>query len=85
VQRYGSGKLTLADIMQPAIELAEHGPPIAPVTAYMWKAQEGLLQSTGAKCMLNAVGNCRIVLATSCQWGAVVGAVARMPDGWPGT
>ena len=52
VTRYGSGKLTLADVLQPAIELAESGPPIGPVTAELWKRQEELLQSTGAKCML---------------------------------
>lgn len=52
VARYGGGKLTLADILQPAIELAETGPPIGPITAELWKRQEGLLQATGAACML---------------------------------
>ena len=52
VARYGSGKLTLADILQPAIELAESGPPIGPVTSELWKRQEDLLRSTGATCML---------------------------------
>ena len=52
VARYGSGKLTLAQILQPAIELAESGPPIGPVTSELWKRQEDLLRSTGATCML---------------------------------
>jgi len=57
VARFGSGKLTLADILAPAIELAESGPPIGAVTAQLWKQQESLLRSTGATCMLNEKGN----------------------------
>ena len=56
VARHGSGKLTLADVLQPAIELAESGPPIGPVTAELWKRQEHLLRATGAACMLTPDG-----------------------------
>jgi gamma-glutamyltranspeptidase/glutathione hydrolase len=56
VARFGSGKLTLADVLAPAIELAEAGPPIAPVTAQLWRAQEALLRAGGAACMLDAHG-----------------------------
>lgn len=56
VARFGSGKLTLADVLAPAIELAEAGPPIAPVTAQLWRAQEALLRAGGAACMLDARG-----------------------------
>ena len=52
VARYGGGKLTMADILQPAIELAEEGPPIGPVTAEMWRGHERLLKARGACCML---------------------------------
>jgi gamma-glutamyltranspeptidase/glutathione hydrolase len=56
VNRFGSGKLSLGEILQPAIELAETGPPIGAVTAQLWAAQEGLLQKQGASCMLNENG-----------------------------
>lgn len=56
VTRFGSGKLTMGDILQPAIELAESGPPIGAVTAQLWKAQEDLLRKQGASCMLNEHG-----------------------------
>lgn len=52
VTRHGSGKLTLGDVLAPAIELAEHGAPIGPVTAELWRRQEHLLRATGATCML---------------------------------
>ena len=56
IHRHGSGTLTMADILQPAIELAEIGPPIAPVTAHLWKQQEDLLRDAGAACMLTPHG-----------------------------
>jgi len=56
VQRYGSGKLTMTDILRPAIELAEEGPPIGAVTAELWRRSEPLLAATGAKCMLTPDG-----------------------------
>lgn len=40
VAKYGSGKLTLEEILQPAIQLAEEGYPVAPLTAAAWKAGE---------------------------------------------
>ena len=46
------GKLTLGDVLAPAIELAEHGAPIGPVTAELWRRQEHLLRAQGATCML---------------------------------
>ena len=49
----------MADILQPAIELAEIGPLIAPVTAHLWKQQEDLLRAAGAACMLTADGRAR--------------------------
>lgn len=51
------GKLTLGDVLAPAIELAEHGAPIGPVTAELWRRQEHLLRAQGATCMLVDDGN----------------------------
>jgi gamma-glutamyltranspeptidase/glutathione hydrolase len=31
------GKLTIADVLQPAIDLAENGFPVSPLTAYFWQ------------------------------------------------
>ena len=40
VDSFGSGKLSLSQILQPAIDLARHGFPVAgPITAHLW--QEG--------------------------------------------
>ena len=52
VTKHGSGKLTLGDVFAPAIELAEGGAPIGPVTAELWRRQEDLLKQQGASCML---------------------------------
>ena len=56
IHRHGSGTLTMADILQPAIELAEIGPRSPPSTAHLWKQQEDLLRAAGAACMLTADG-----------------------------
>ena len=56
IQRHGSGAITLADALEPAIELAETGPPIGPVTAELWRRQEDLLRAQGATCMLTKDG-----------------------------
>ncbi|KAJ3307769.1 hypothetical protein HDU76_004385 [Blyttiomyces sp. JEL0837] len=45
VEHFGSGKLTLAEILAPAIKLAEEGFPVAPISAYMWERSESLLQN----------------------------------------
>jgi gamma-glutamyltranspeptidase / glutathione hydrolase len=44
LERYGSGKFTLAQLLEPAAQLAEEGFPVAPITAYHW--QQGLSQIT---------------------------------------
>ncbi|KAJ2895937.1 hypothetical protein MKZ38_006019 [Zalerion maritima] len=46
VERFGSGKLGMAEILAPAMELAEEGFPVGEVTAYSWKKAEPLLLST---------------------------------------
>uniref|UniRef100_A0A7S1EUA9 Gamma-glutamyltransferase n=1 Tax=Timspurckia oligopyrenoides TaxID=708627 RepID=A0A7S1EUA9_9RHOD len=42
VEKFGSGSVSLDQILQPAIELAENGVPIGPVTAAQWKASVGM-------------------------------------------
>ena len=37
LQKHGSKKFTMAELLEPAAELAEGGFPVAPVTAYQWK------------------------------------------------
>lgn len=38
LERHGSGKFTLAELLEPAAALAEEGFPVAPVTSYHWRA-----------------------------------------------
>lgn len=38
VQRFGSKKFTLAQLLEPAAQLAEEGFPVAPVTSHYWKS-----------------------------------------------
>ncbi|XP_043926550.1 glutathione hydrolase-like YwrD proenzyme isoform X2 [Protopterus annectens] len=45
VSLYGSKKLSLEEILQPVIYLAERGFPVSEVTAYHWKEQAIVLQS----------------------------------------
>ncbi|CAE7904705.1 ywrD [Symbiodinium microadriaticum] len=42
VQRWG--KLSLRQVLSPAIELATEGFPVAPGAAYLWRESEGLLR-----------------------------------------
>ncbi|CCG82009.1 Gamma-glutamyltranspeptidase [Taphrina deformans PYCC 5710] len=44
VERFGSGALTLAQILQPAIDLAETGFPVSEISAYQWQASENLIR-----------------------------------------
>ena len=55
VSRFGSGNLSLRQILQPAIDLAENGFPVSDVTAAAWKASEDLLRSScnGHELLLN--------------------------------
>jgi len=43
-EKFGSGKLTLAQILAPAIELAEQGVPVSYVSAQMWNNGQGTLK-----------------------------------------
>ena len=44
VEKFGSGKVTLAAVLAPAIELAEEGVPISAISAQMWADGEPALR-----------------------------------------
>ncbi|RIB23872.1 lincomycin-condensing protein lmbA [Gigaspora rosea] len=51
VNWFGSGKLKLAEILQPAIDLAENGYPVSEIAAWMWKdAEDDLLNASTNGC-----------------------------------
>jgi gamma-glutamyltranspeptidase/glutathione hydrolase len=45
VEKFGSGKLSLEQILAPAIEYAERGFPVSEMSAFYWKRSEDLLKS----------------------------------------
>lgn len=45
VESLGSGRVSLREILAPAIALADHGFPVAPVTAHHWRLAEELLRT----------------------------------------
>ncbi|KAM7186933.1 putative gamma-glutamyltranspeptidase protein [Rhypophila sp. PSN 637] len=45
VERFGSGKLSLEQILAPAIELGEKGFPVSELTAYFWQRSEQSLRA----------------------------------------
>ncbi|XP_053166639.1 glutathione hydrolase-like YwrD proenzyme [Hemicordylus capensis] len=47
VALYGSKKLSMGQILQPAIELAEKGFPVSEITSYHWKQNVHALQTPG--------------------------------------
>ncbi|XP_066565664.1 glutathione hydrolase-like YwrD proenzyme [Amia ocellicauda] len=49
VEQFGSKKLSLRDILQPAIDLAEGGFPVADITAYHWAKGAAALENSGMK------------------------------------
>ncbi|CAG8453788.1 11877_t:CDS:10 [Diversispora eburnea] len=46
INNFGSGKLNLSEILQPAIDLAENGFPVSEISAWMWKKGEDLLMAS---------------------------------------
>lgn len=46
VARWGSGRLHLSEILEPAAVLAEQGPPVAPIAAHLWSTGEQQLRQS---------------------------------------
>ncbi|KAJ2506504.1 hypothetical protein GGI11_006645 [Coemansia sp. RSA 2049] len=46
IERFGSGRIALEDILQPAVELAAEGFPVAELTAPFWRDAAELLRTT---------------------------------------
>jgi gamma-glutamyltranspeptidase/glutathione hydrolase len=47
VQRWGSGSSSLADLLAPAIELAEGGFPVGPVASFEWQKGAETIREAG--------------------------------------
>ena len=60
MMRWGSGRLTLAEVLEPAAEVAEKGAPVARVTAHFWAGgvEKQLKQSANAAELLVRVRGC---------------------------
>jgi len=58
VEHFGSKSLSLQEILEPAIQLAEQGFPVGPVCAYAWARSENLLKNSspsGSEMLLDGV------------------------------
>ncbi|KAG8720092.1 hypothetical protein FRC08_001193 [Ceratobasidium sp. 394] len=44
VEKFGSGKVSLEDVMAPAIQLAEEGVPVSEIHSALWKRSEDLIK-----------------------------------------
>ncbi|KAI5122574.1 hypothetical protein M0805_004791 [Coniferiporia weirii] len=45
VEQFGSGKLTAAEVLEPAIRLAEEGVPVSEIHGYAWQRSETLIKN----------------------------------------
>lgn len=45
IEAFGSGKLTMEQILMPAIKLAEDGFPVSEISSYQWQASENLIKA----------------------------------------
>lgn len=45
IERWGSGNVTLADVLAPAIDLAENGFVVSEISAFLWKEAEAKLKA----------------------------------------
>lgn len=54
VDAFGSGKLSIAEVLEPAIRLAEEGVPVSEIHSYAWQRSENLIKnaSPDAEAML---------------------------------
>lgn len=71
MERFGSGKLSLSAILQPAIDLAEEGYPVAPLSALWWHSGLQQLQRNGKRSLEMLLPNGRAPEA---------GQIMRLPN-----
>ncbi|EPT03997.1 hypothetical protein FOMPIDRAFT_98772 [Fomitopsis schrenkii] len=45
VEKFGSRKVTVAEVLEPAIKLAEEGVPVSEIHAFAWKRSENLIKN----------------------------------------
>ncbi|GMH38373.1 hypothetical protein BSKO_06257 [Bryopsis sp. KO-2023] len=50
------GKLTMSEVLEPAVTLAENGFPVAPIAAELWQGQQEDLKGPGHDAFLNSSG-----------------------------
>ncbi|KAE9408215.1 gamma-glutamyltranspeptidase [Gymnopus androsaceus JB14] len=56
VEKFGSGKLSVAEVLAPAIRLAEEGVPVSEIHSYSWQRSENLIKNAspnGDEMLLN--------------------------------
>ncbi|KAJ7186661.1 nucleophile aminohydrolase [Mycena filopes] len=56
VERFGSGNVTFAEVLEPAIRLAEDGVPVSEIASHAWQESENLIKTAspnGAEMLLN--------------------------------
>lgn len=44
LELFGSGKLSMAQLLNPAVKLAENGFPVSEISAYQWRASENMIK-----------------------------------------
>ena len=65
VEKLGSGKVSLEQVLTPAIELAENGFPVSEISGFLWKKSENLIKTAspnGAEMLKkdsSVAGGCR--------------------------
>ncbi|KAJ7024451.1 gamma-glutamyltranspeptidase [Mycena alexandri] len=56
VERFGSGKVSIANVLEPAIRLAEEGVPVSEITSHAWQNCENMIKNAspnGDEMLLN--------------------------------
>ncbi|CAG8284566.1 unnamed protein product [Penicillium salamii] len=48
VEKFGSGKLSLLQVLEPAIKLAEEGFPVSEIASYKWRLNEDMIRNASA-------------------------------------
>ncbi|KAK0538451.1 hypothetical protein OC835_001432 [Tilletia horrida] len=85
VELFGSGNLSLSDILTPAIRLADNGHPVHEMSAYLWSRSEELLlkQSNGTEMLIrnsNSAGDAATASEGPTHRAPRAGDIMRMPN-----